>query len=134
MDQTFGNAQSQNPGANEPGGFSGTTADQRSSMASSVERAVDTGAAKVHGAVDVSKDALHAGVRKADDAMIDVRNKTETAMNDLQQKASDVATRVARNPQVEEMTRNLEQHAREHPIRTLAIAVGLGILVGRSVR
>lgn len=135
MDETFGNASS-NPSAGEPmsGSFGGGMADKRSSVASSVERVVETGATKAHGAIDASKTALQSGVRKADDAIASASEKAGTALDGLQQKAGDAMDRVARNPQVEEATRNLEQQIKEHPIRTLAVALGLGILVGRSFK
>ncbi|MEP6691772.1 MAG: hypothetical protein ABJD07_11495 [Gemmatimonadaceae bacterium] len=120
MEQSFESHQvNQNLNDAKMAGATGPVDSNRSSIATSVERAVETGALKVHGAIDASKDALHSGVRRADGAIADVKHNVDDAVN-----------RVAQNPQVEEFTRGLEQQVRTHPVRTMAIALGSAFSLG----
>lgn len=105
----------------------------KSPAASTADHAGDKGAAKAHDAIDSTKDALHSGVRKADDVVDRARDKAENAAGQVQQKASDVANKVANNPQINDLTRQLEEQARGHPVRTVLLAVGIGFLLGKSM-
>ncbi|MGI8549021.1 MAG: hypothetical protein ACR2M1_17145 [Gemmatimonadaceae bacterium] len=73
--------------------------------------------------MDSAKDTMKRGITSAEDAM-----------GQLQQKASDMTSRLIDNIDVDDLTQKLEQQVREHPARTLAVAIGAGFLLGRAAK
>lgn len=61
-------------------------------------------------------------------------NAAEDALGQLQSKASELTSRLIDNIDVEDLTRRLEEQVREHPTRTLLVAVGAGFLLGRAAK
>lgn len=74
-------------------------------------------------AMNTARNALDTGVEKAQDVV-----------DQLQQKASDMTSRLVNNIDVEDLTQKLEMQVREHPARTLLLAVGVGYLLGKSMK
>ncbi len=75
------------------------------------------------GSMDSAKDTMKRGITSAEDAM-----------GQLQQKASDMTSRLINTIDVDDLTQKLEQQVREHPARTLAVAIGAGFLLGRAAK
>ncbi len=75
------------------------------------------------GGMDSAKDSVKRGISSA-----------EGAVGQLQQKASDVTSKFINNIDVDDLTQKLEQQVREHPARTLAMAIGAGFLLGRAAK
>lgn len=75
------------------------------------------------GPMDSARDTMKRGITSAEDAM-----------GQLQQKASDMTSRLINNIDVDDLTQKLEQQVREHPARTLAVAIGAGFLLGRAAK
>ncbi|MGI8508483.1 MAG: hypothetical protein ACR2MQ_04075 [Gemmatimonadaceae bacterium] len=73
--------------------------------------------------MDQAKDTVKQGISSAEDAV-----------GQLQQKASDVTSRLINNIDVDDLTQKLEQQVRDHPARTLAMAIGAGFLLGRAAK
>lgn len=73
--------------------------------------------------MDHAKDTVKQGISSAEDAV-----------GQLQQKASDVTSRLINNIDVDDLTQKLEQQVRDHPARTLAMAIGAGFLLGRAAK
>jgi ElaB/YqjD/DUF883 family membrane-anchored ribosome-binding protein len=70
-----------------------------------------------------SRNVMESGMEKAQDTM-----------SQLQQKASELTSRLIDNVNVEDITNKLEAQVREHPARTLLVAVGAGFLLGRTLK
>ncbi len=75
------------------------------------------------GSMDSAKETMKRGITSAEDAV-----------GQLQQKASDMTSRLINNIDVDDLTQKLEQQVREHPARTLAVAIGAGFLLGRAAK
>ncbi len=60
-------------------------------------------------------------------------HKTQDAISQLQAKASELTARVIDNINVDDLTRKLEQQVRDHPARTLVLAMGAGFMLGKSL-
>lgn len=73
--------------------------------------------------MDAARDTVKQGLSSAEDAV-----------GQLQQKASDMTSRLINNIDVDDLTQKLEQQVREHPARTLAMAIGAGFLLGRAAK
>ena len=61
-------------------------------------------------------------------------NSAEDALGQLQSKASELTSRLIDNIDVDDLTQKLETQVREHPTRTLMVALGAGFLLGRAVK
>lgn len=75
------------------------------------------------GAMSSAKDTVKRGMDSA-----------ENAVEQLQQKATELTSRLISNIDVDDLTQKLEQQVREHPARTLLVALGAGFLIGRSAK
>lgn len=93
------------------------------SAADSTKNAVDSAADSTKNVVDSAKDTVKRGMGSAQDAM-----------EQLQQKAGDVTSRLINNIDVDDLTQKLEAQVREHPARTLLMAVGAGFMLGRAAK
>ena len=71
-----------------------------------------------------------AGTRNAIDTGIE---KAHDTMSQLQQKASEITARLVDNVNVDDITQKLEAQVRDHPARTLLLAVGAGFLLGKTM-
>jgi ElaB/YqjD/DUF883 family membrane-anchored ribosome-binding protein len=69
------------------------------------------------------KNAVDRGISSAQDAM-----------SQLQQKASELTSSMLDRVNVDELTQKLEEQVRDHPTRTLMMAVGAGFLLGRAAK
>lgn len=61
------------------------------------------------------------------------KEKAQDTFGQLQQKASEMTARIVDNINVDDITQKLEAQVREHPARTLLLAVGAGFLLGRTL-
>jgi ElaB/YqjD/DUF883 family membrane-anchored ribosome-binding protein len=83
----------------------------------------ETASSAVQPRTDSAKETMKRGAESARDAM-----------EQLQQKASDMTSRLISDIDVDDITQKLEHQVREHPGRTLAMAIGAGFLLGRAIR
>jgi len=81
------------------------------------------------GSANTSTDGT-AGARNAIDTGIE---KAQDTMSQLQQKASELTARLVDNVNVDDITQKLEAQVRDHPARTLLLAVGAGFLLGKTM-
>lgn len=102
--------------------FGRTGASSSTSIPASGSGLADVGSSGQSG-TESTKDKLSAGMGKAQDMV-----------GQLQSKASDMATRLVNNVDVDDLTQKLEQQVRDNPARTLLIAAGVGYLLGRSMK
>lgn len=58
----------------------------------------------------------------------------QNALEQLQQKASEMTSQIIGNIDVDDLTQKLEQQVREHPARTLLVALGAGFVLGRAAK
>ncbi len=61
-------------------------------------------------------------------------SRTRDTVGQLQDKANELTSRLMDGIDVDDLTRKLEQEIRDHPARTLLLAIGAGFLLGRSAR
>lgn len=73
--------------------------------------------------MEKAKETMHRGMDNAQDAFAQ-----------LQTKANELTSRLIDNIDVDDLTRRLEEQVRDHPTRTLLVAVGAGFLLGRAAK
>jgi len=73
-------------------------------------------------------------VERAKETMKQGMNAASDAFDQLQSKASELTSRLIDNIDVDDLTRRLEEQVRDHPTRTLLVAVGAGFLLGRAAK
>lgn len=73
-------------------------------------------------------------MERAKETMKQGMNAASDAFDQLQSKASELTSRLIDNIDVDDLTRRLEEQVREHPTRTLLVAVGAGFLLGRAAK
>jgi ElaB/YqjD/DUF883 family membrane-anchored ribosome-binding protein len=64
----------------------------------------------------------------------ELAQRTQDTIGQIQQKASELTTKLVDRINVDDMTRTLEQQVKEHPARTLLVAVGVGFLLGKATK
>lgn len=114
---TPGQPSAQRPGMTDDVSFN------RSTMGGSLSSAGQSSAEGAESTLDSAKDSMKRGVDSAQDAL-----------GQLQAKASELTSRLIDNVDVDDLTQKLEQQVREHPTRTLLLAVGAGFMLGRAAK
>lgn len=73
-------------------------------------------------------------MEKAKETMQRGMDNAQDAFAQLQSKANELTSRLIDNIDVDDLTRRLEEQVRDHPTRTLLVAVGAGFLLGRAAK
>jgi len=73
-------------------------------------------------------------MEKAKETMQRGMDSAQDAFAQLQTKANELTSRLIDNIDVDDLTRRLEEQVRDHPTRTLLVAVGAGFLLGRAAK
>jgi ElaB/YqjD/DUF883 family membrane-anchored ribosome-binding protein len=73
-------------------------------------------------------------MEKAKETMQQGLDSAQDAFAQLQSKANELTSRLIDNIDVDDLTRRLEEQVRDHPTRTLLVAVGAGFLLGRAAK
>lgn len=81
------------------------------------------GGSQSQSSMDNAKETMRQGVDSAEDAL-----------SQLQAKATELTSRLIDNIDLDDLTQKLEVQVRNHPTRTLMVALGAGFLLGRAVK
>lgn len=104
-------------------GTTGGTAGGAATGGTGAGASTGSGGSQDQSAMDNAKQTVREGVNSAEDAL-----------TQLQAKAGELTSRLIDNIDLDDLTQKLEVQVRNHPTRTLLVALGAGFLLGRTVK
>lgn len=123
-------------GTGDTGSF-GSSFDTGTSNVSNIDRGSTSGdlsSSSSLGGSTTSQSDTEVPVERAKEGMKSGLSAAEDALGQLQSKASELTSRLIDNIDVDDLTQRLEEQVRDHPTRTLLVAVGAGFLLGRAAK